>query len=177
MADKIFNVLFVCTGNSARSILAECIMNREGLGRFKGFSAGSNPKGTIHPFAIDLLKTLNYKTDDLRSKDWAEFSAPGAPDLDFVFTLCDSAANEACPVFPGRPMSAHWGLPDPAAATGNEALRRTAFADAYRMINNRVTVFANLPMASLDKLSLKTQLEEIGQAQPPEEPPAAKESA
>lgn len=173
MADKVFNVLFVCTGNSARSILAECIMNREGLGKFKGFSAGSTPKGSVHPFAIDLLKTLNYKTDDLRSKDWAEFTQPGAPELDFVFTLCDSAANEACPVFPGQPTSAHWGLPDPAAATGNEALRRAAFADAYRMINNRVSIFANLPMTSLDKLSLKARLEEIGQAQPPE----AKESA
>lgn len=173
MADKIFNVLFVCTGNSARSILAECIMNREGLGKFKGFSAGSAPKGEVHPYALDLLKTLNYRTDELRSKDWDEFTQPGAPELDFVFTMCDSAANEPCPVYPGQPMSAHWGLPDPAAATGNEALRRTAFADAYRMINNRVSIFANLPMASLDKMSLKKRLEEIGQAQPPE----AKESA
>ena len=172
MADKIFNVLFVCTGNSARSIMAECIMNREGLGKFKGFSAGSSPKGEVHPYALDLLKTLNYKTDDLRSKDWTEFTQPGAPELDFVFTMCDSAANEPCPVYPGQPMSAHWGLPDPAAATGNEALRRTAFADAYRMINNRVSIFANLPLTSLDKLSLKKHLEEIGQAQP-----EAKESA
>lgn len=173
MADKVYNVLFVCTGNSARSIMAECILNRVGAGKFKGFSAGSNPRGSVHPYAIDLLRTLNFKTDTLRSKDWVEFTQPGAPDLQFVFTLCDQAANEPCPVFPGQPVSAHWGLPDPAAVVGSEALRRAAFADAYRMLCSRISIFANLPLASLDKLSLTKHLEEIGTAQPSE----AKESA
>jgi protein-tyrosine-phosphatase len=158
------NVLFLCTGNSARSILAEAILAREGMGRFTAFSAGSQPKGEVHPYSIDLLRSLNHKTDHLRSKNWDEFAAPGAPALDFVFTVCDAAAAEVCPVWPGQPMSAHWGLPDPAAAEGSEAVRRQAFADAYRMLNNRITIFVNLPMSSLDRLSLQRRLDEIGKA-------------
>jgi arsenate reductase (thioredoxin) len=168
MTDKVFNVLFLCTGNSARSIIAECILNRLGQGRFKAYSAGSDRKGAIHPYAIDLLKRLNFGTDGLRSKNWDEFAAPGAPALDFVFTLCDEAAAEECPVWPGQPMTAHWGLPDPAAAEGNEIERRLAFADALRMLNNRISIFVSLPMRSLDKLSFQRRLNEIGQtaAQP-----------
>ena len=162
MTDAILNVLFLCTGNSARSILAESILNREGAGKFRAFSAGSQPKGEVHPYAIDLLKKLNYQTDKLRSKNWDEFAAADAPKLDFVFTVCDNAANEVCPIWPGQPMTAHWGLPDPAAAEGTEAERRFAFADAYRMLNNRISVFVSLPLKSLDKLSLQKRLEEIG---------------
>jgi protein-tyrosine-phosphatase len=163
VADKVFNVLFLCTGNSARSIIAECLLNRLGQGRFRAYSAGSHPKGQIHPFATDLLKRMNFVTDGLRSKSWDEFAAPGAPSLDFVFTLCDEAAAEECPAWPGQPMTAHWGLPDPAAATGNEAEKRLAFADALRMLNNRISIFVSLPMKSLDKLSLQRRLDEIGQ--------------
>jgi arsenate reductase (thioredoxin) len=168
MTDKVFNVLFLCTGNSARSIIAECILNRLGQGRFKAFSAGSHPKGQIHPYAVDLLTKLNFITEGLRSKNWDEFAAAAAPSLDFVFTLCDEAAAEECPVWPGQPMTAHWGLPDPAVAEGNEIERRLAFADALRMLNNRISIFVSLPMKSLDKLSLQRRLEEIGQttAQP-----------
>jgi protein-tyrosine-phosphatase len=160
--DKVYNVLFLCTGNSARSIMAECILNREGMTRFKGYSAGSHPKGEVHPYAIDLLKSLHYQTDSLRSKSWEEFAKPGAPALDFVFTVCDNAANEVCPIWPGQPMTAHWGVPDPAAAEGNEAERRYAFADAYRMLSNRISIFVNLPIASLDQLTLQKRLREIG---------------
>lgn len=159
---KVYNVLFVCTGNSARSIMAECIINREGLGKFKGYSAGSNPREQVHPLAIDLLANNNYRVDDLRPKDWEEFTSRGAPQLDFVFTLCDHAANEVCPVFPGQPMSAHWGLPDPAAVEGTEAERRFAFADAFRMLTQRISIFVNLPIQSLDKLSLQKRMDEIG---------------
>jgi protein-tyrosine-phosphatase len=162
----IYNVLFLCTGNSARSILAESIMNREGKGKFVGYSAGSHPKGEVHPFAIDLLKKLNYPTDQLRSKDWAEFAAPGAPEMDFVFTVCDNAANEVCPVWPGQPMSAHWGISDPAAAEGSEVERRLAFADSYRQLSNRISIFVSLPLQSLDKLSLQKRLDEIGRKMP-----------
>jgi arsenate reductase len=161
------NVLFLCTGNSARSILAECLLNRLGQGRFKAYSAGSKPKGQVHPHARDLLTKLNFLTKDLRSKDWAEFAAPGAPPLDFVFTLCDEAAAEVCPVWPGQPMTAHWGLPDPAAAPGDEVAKRLAFAEAFRMLNNRISIFVSLPMKSLDKLSLQKRLEEIGQTTMP----------
>jgi arsenate reductase (thioredoxin) len=163
MPDKIFNVLFLCTGNSARSILAELILNREGVGKFRGFSAGSHPKGQVNPYAIDLLKQLNYKTDQLRSKSWDVFAQPDSPRMDFVFTVCDDAANEVCPIWPGQPMTAHWGVPDPAVVEGTEAERRLAFADAYRMLNNRISVFVNLPMSSLDRLSLQKKLDEIGQ--------------
>lgn len=162
MADKVFNVLFICTGNSARSILAEAILNREGQGRFRAFSAGSHPKGAVHPYALDLLRRLNHSTDTLRSKSWDEFATPHAQALDFAFTVCDNAAGEVCPVWPGQPMTAHWGLPDPAAVEGSEAEKRAAFADAYRMLANRISIFVNLPLASIDKLSLQKRLDEIG---------------
>jgi protein-tyrosine-phosphatase len=161
MADPVYNVLFLCTANSARSILAECILNREGHGRFRAFSAGSQPKGPVHPYAVALLKKMNHATAGLRSKSWDEFAAPGTPPLDFVFTVCDNAANEVCPIWPGQPMTAHWGVPDPAAADGTEAERHLAFADAYRMLNNRISIFANLPLRSLDRLSLQKHLDEI----------------
>ncbi|MES1156459.1 MAG: arsenate reductase ArsC [Alphaproteobacteria bacterium] len=162
MSDHPLNVLFLCTGNSARSIIAEAIINRVGAGKFKGYSAGSQPKGEVNPNAIRLLRSLNYMTGDFRSKSWDEFAQPGAPHLDFVFTVCDNAANEVCPIWPGQPMTAHWGVPDPAAVTGSEAEIGAAFADTYRMLNNRVTVFVNLPLASLDKLSLQRRLDDIG---------------
>jgi len=166
MTQRAFNVLFLCTGNSARSILAESILNRLGAGRFKAFSAGSQPKGQVHPYVIDLLAKLSYPTAGLRSKSWDEFAAPGAPALDFVFTVCDNAANEVCPIWPGQPMTAHWGLPDPVAVEGTEVERRLAFAEAYRMLNNRIGIFANLPLKSLDKLSLQRRLDEIGRKLP-----------
>ncbi len=162
MPDKVFNVLFLCTGNSARSILAEAILNRDGLGRFKAFSAGSSPAGTVNPFAINLLQKLNFVTDGLRSKNWEEFAGPDAPRMDFVFTVCDNAASEVCPVWPGQPMSAHWGVPDPASAEGNDAQKAAAFTEAFRMLNNRIQIFVNLPLASLDHLGLQTQLDQIG---------------
>ena len=164
--DRVFNVLFLCTGNSARSIVAESIMNRLGRGRFRAFSAGSQPKGEVHPYTIDLLKKLNHPLDGLRSKSWEEFSGPDAPPLDFVFTVCDNAANEVCPVWPGQPMSAHWGVPDPAEATGSEAERRLAFSETYRMLQNRISIFVNLPIRSLDRLSLQKRLDEIGKSFP-----------
>lgn len=164
--ERVYNVLFLCTGNSARSIMAECILNRLGQGRFKGYSAGSHPKGEIHPYALQRLKNQNYPTANLRSKSWDEFGGPDAPELDFVFTVCDNAANEVCPVWPGQPMSAHWGVPDPAAATGTEAERHAAFADAMRFLYNRISLFVNLPMRSLDKLSLQRRLDEIGKTRP-----------
>ena len=164
MPDKIFNVLFLCTGNSARSILAESILQREGMGKFNAFSAGSHPKGEIHPYALDLLKQLNHSTKALRSKDWSEFAKKDSPKMDFVFTVCDNAAAEVCPVWPGQPMTAHWGLPDPAAVEGTEAEKRLAFADSYRMMKNRISAFVNLPVASLDKMSLQRKLSDIGKA-------------
>ena len=160
-----YRVLFLCTGNSARSILAEAILNREGMGRFIGLSAGSQPKGGVHPYAIDLLKNLNHKTDDLRSKSWDEFALEEAPPLNFVFTVCDNAAGEVCPIWPGQPMTAHWGLPDPDAVKGSEAVIRAAFADTYRMLTNRISIFVNLPMESLDRLSLQRRLRDIGKTQ------------
>ena len=162
MEDRVFNVLFLCTGNSARSIIAEAILAREGQGRFKSFSAGSTPSGAVHPFAEELLKKMNHPTDAFRSKSWDEFAADGTPEMDFVFTVCDSAAAEVCPVWPGQPMTAHWGVPDPAAAEGTDAEIRLAFADTYRMMTNRISIFVNLPMASLDKLALQKRLDEIG---------------
>ena len=167
-----FNVLFLCTGNSARSIMAEAILNREGHGRFRAFSAGSHPKGRIHPYAVDLLRKLNYDVSGFRSKGWTEFARPEAPKLDFVFTVCDDAAKEVCPVWPGQPMTAHWGIPDPAAATGNEAEIRLAFADAFRMLNNRISIFVSLPIRSLDKLALQKQLDSIGKTKDAGETPA-----
>jgi arsenate reductase (thioredoxin) len=162
---KTYNVLFLCTGNSARSIMAEAIMNRLGQGTFRSWSAGSQPKGAVHPQALALLRKLNYDTGGFRSKSWTEFSQAYAPQLDFVFTVCDNAAAEACPVWPGQPMTAHWGIPDPAAATGSDAQIALAFADAYRMLNARISIFVSLPLRSLDRLSLQRRLEEIGQMQ------------
>lgn len=158
-----FNVLFLCTGNTARSIMAEAVLNRLGRGRFKAYSAGSDPKGEVNPYAIQRLRNENYMIDDLRSKNWEEFSAEGAPKLDFVFTLCDNAAKETCPVWPGQPMTAHWGLPDPAAVEGREAVKHAAFADTMRMLNNRISVFVSLPMESLDRLALQKRLDTIGE--------------
>jgi len=160
--DKIFNVLFLCTGNSARSVLGEAILNRLGQGRFRGFSAGSQPKGAVHPYTLDLLRKFNHPTEGLRSKSWDEFAAPGAPPLDFVFTVCDSAAAETCPIWPGQPMTAHWGVPDPATVEGSEALKRAAFADAYGRLHNRISIFVSLPLGSLDRLALKRRLDAIG---------------
>jgi protein-tyrosine-phosphatase len=159
---RAFNVLFLCTGNSARSIMAEAITNRLAQGKFRAYSAGSQPKGALHPKAVDLLRKLNYDVSDFRSKSWEEFSRPDAPRFDFVFTVCDNAAAETCPVWPGQPMTAHWGVPDPAAVTGNEAEIGLAFADAYRMLYNRISTFVSLPIGSLDQLSLKERLHEIG---------------
>ena len=170
MTPRTYCVLFLCTGNSARSILAEAIINRVGLGHFQGFSAGSTPSGQVHPYALDLLKQSTYPTEGLRSKDWGEFAQPGSPELDFVFTVCDRAAGEACPIWPGQPVTAHWGLPDPAAAEGNEAERRLAFADTYRMLKHRIGVFVSLPLDSLDRLSLQNELDAIGE--PAAETPA-----
>lgn len=162
MDDKIYNVLFLCTGNSARSLLAEAILNREGRGRFRAFSAGSAPKPAPHPLTLDLLHREGFDTGFARSKDWEEFTRPGAPVMDFVFTVCDNAASETCPIWPGQPMTAHWGVPDPAAVEGNDAERNLAFADAYRMLRNRITIFVNLPFQSLDRMALKHGLDEIG---------------
>lgn len=162
MAERTYNVLFLCTGNSARSIFGEALLNRTGHGRFKAFSAGSHPRPEVHPYARELLEKLDYPANTFRSKSWDEFAVAGAPELDFVFTVCDDAAKEPCPVWPGQPMSAHWGVPDPVTADGTEAERRLAFAEAYRMLNNRIAAFISLPIASLDRLSLKNRLDEIG---------------
>jgi arsenate reductase (thioredoxin) len=162
MTAEPYNVLFLCTGNSARSIIAEAILNRVGQSRFKAYSAGSQPKGEVHPYALQLLKSLNHDTSFARSKSWEEFAAPGAPKMNFVFTVCDNAAMEACPVWPGQPMTAHWGVPDPAAVEGTEAEKHLAFADTYRMLNNRISIFTSLPMNTLDKLALQKRLNEIG---------------
>jgi protein-tyrosine-phosphatase len=164
------NVLFLCTGNSARSILAESILNREGMGRFRAYSAGSIPTGKVNPHALNLLKRLNYDVSGLRSKSWEEFAKEGAPQLDFVFTVCDNAANEVCPIWPGQPMTAHWGVPDPAAVEGTEAEKAFAFDDTYRMLNQRISIFVNLPLQSLSKLSLQKQLDQIGQTASSKEP-------
>jgi arsenate reductase len=158
------NVLFLCTGNSARSILAECILNRLGLGKFKAYSAGSQPRGEVNPHALAVLRKSNFDVSGLRSKSWEEFAAPDAPKLDFVFTVCDNAANEVCPVWPGQPMTAHWGLPDPAAVEGSEAEQALAFADSFRMLHQRLGIFVNLPFDRLSKLSLQRHLEDIGKA-------------
>lgn len=158
----IFNVLFLCTKNSARSILAEAVLKRLGAGRFKAFSAGSQPQGQVHPYALDLLHNQNFPTADMRSKSWDEFAQPEAAKMDFVFTVCDNAANEVCPIWPGQPISAHWGVPDPAAVDGSEAVKRAAFAETMRFMNNRIGLFVNLPLRSLDRLTLKKRLDEIG---------------
>ncbi len=157
------NVLFLCTGNSARSLMAEAIITRESMGKFRGFSAGSQPTGAPNPHALTLLQSLNYDTSQLRSKSWDEFSGPDAPKMDFVFTVCDSAAAEPCPFWPSQPISAHWGLPDPAAATGTEAQIALAFHAAYQMLRNRISIFVNLPLTSLDGPSLQHELDAIAQ--------------
>lgn len=157
-----YNVLFLCTGNSARSIMAECLLERLGAARFRAFSAGSFPAGAVNPYALAVLERRNHRTDHLRSKSWDEFAAPGAPEMDFVFTVCDRAAGEVCPVWPGRPVSAHWGFADPAEVEGKEAVIRAAFANAYREIATRIEIFASLPIESLDRLALKRKLDEIG---------------
>lgn len=157
-----YNVLFLCTGNSARSIMAEAILARAGAGRFNAYSAGSHPKGEVHPHALRLLERLNYKIGGFRSKSWDEFTLPGAPALDFAFTVCDNAAGEVCPIWPGQPMTAHWGVPDPPAAAGSDAEIAAAFADAYGRLSNRIEVFTNLPLASLDRLTLQNRLDAIG---------------
>ena len=162
MSDHPFNVLFLCTGNSARSIMAEAILNRVGAGKFRAYSAGSQPKGRVHPHTMQLLANLGYDTLRFRSKSWSEFAKPGAPALDFVFTVCDNAAGETCPVWPGQPMTAHWGIPDPAEAKGSAAEVGLAFREAYRMLSQRIGVFAALPIRSLDQLSLQRRLDEIG---------------
>jgi arsenate reductase len=162
MTHAPLNVLFVCTGNSARSILAEAIIGRVAPGKFKGYSAGSDPKEEINPFASRLLKSLNYDISQFRPKNWEEFAKPGAPPLDFVFTLCDDAANEQCPYWPGQPMSAHWGLPDPAAFVGEDVQKALAFADTYRMLNHRISIFTSLPLASLERVALQHRLDAIG---------------
>jgi arsenate reductase len=162
MSDRPFNVLFLCTGNSARSIMAEAILNKIGAGKFRALSAGSQPKGRVHPEALQLLQSLGYDTSSFRSKSWSEFADPGAPLLDFVFTVCDNAAGEACPVWPGQPMTAHWGVPDPAEAKGTPAEIAFAFKDAYRMLFQRIGIFTSLPLRSLDQLSIQSKLREIG---------------
>ena len=162
MIDKPFNVLFLCTGNSARSIIAEAILNKAGEGKFRAYSAGSQPKGEVNPNTIALLRGLDYDTSGLRSKSWSEFAAPGAQSLDFVFTVCDNAAGEACPFWPGQPMTAHWGIPDPAEAKGSPAEIALAFKDAYRMLERRIAIFTALPIRSLDRLSLQAKLKDIG---------------
>jgi len=159
------NILFLCTGNSARSIMAEAILNRLGQGKFKAYSAGSFPKGEVNPHALTVLRKSNFDVSKLRSKSWDEFAQPNAPKLDFVFTVCDDAAKEVCPIWPGQPMSAHWGLPDPANAEGSEAEQALAFADTFRMLYQRISIFVSLPFDKLSKLSLQKHLDDIGQTQ------------
>ena len=165
MSDRIFNVLFLCTGNSARSILAESLLNHLGKGRFRAFSAGSHPVGQVNPLVLDLLKQQGMPVDSLRSKNWDEFATPDAPALDFVFTVCDNAAGEVCPVWPGQPMTAHWGIEDPAAVEGNDGAKQKAVSTAYRLLSRRISLFISLPIQKLDGLSLQKQLNDIGQMQ------------
>ena len=165
MTERPFNVLFLCTGNSARSIMAEAILNKLGAGKFRAFSAGSQPKAAVNPRTIDLLQSLGHETSGFRSKSWNEFAKAGAPALDFVFTVCDNAAGETCPFWPGQPMTAHWGVPDPAEATGSAAEIALAFKDTYRMLHQRIAVFVALPIRSLDQLTLRRRLREIGRMQ------------
>ena len=164
------NVLFLCTGNSARSIIAEAILNREGRGNFRAFSAGSQPKGEVHPYSLDLLRRLNFDVSGFRSKSWNEFAGTDKVPLDFVFTVCDNAAGEVCPIWPGKPMTAHWGIPDPAEAKGSEAEIALAFKDAYRMLHQRIGIFVALPVRSLDRLTLQSKLRDIGRISHAREP-------
>ncbi|MCA3645406.1 MAG: arsenate reductase ArsC [Methylobacterium sp.] len=162
MSDRVFNVLFLCTGNSARSVLAESILQKDGTGKFRAFSAGSQPKGEVNPWSLRVLKSLGYPHEGFRSKSWDEFSGPHAPAMDFIFTVCDSAAGEACPVWLGYPTTAHWGIEDPAAVEGSDIEKERAFVEAFRLLKNRISAFIALPIATLDKLTLDTRLKEIG---------------
>jgi arsenate reductase (thioredoxin) len=164
VADRSYNVLFLCTGNSARSILAEAVLNHRGGGRFRAFSAGSHPNGRVNPYALGLLAKAGLPSEGLRSKSWDEFAAPGSPSLDFVFTVCDNAANETCPVWPGQPVTAHWGLPDPAAVAGTETDKEKAFRDTYVALERRISLFTSLPISGLDQLALKRRVDEIGRS-------------
>lgn len=165
MSDRIFNVLFLCTGNSARSIIAESILNKDGAGRFRAFSAGSQPNGTVKPLALKVLESYDYPTEGFRSKDWEEFATAEAQVMDFVFTVCDNAAGETCPIWPGQPMSAHWGIEDPAHVEGTDIQKQAAYVTAFRYLRNRISAFIALPVSSLDKISLKARLVEIGQSE------------
>lgn len=160
MSDKVYNVLFLCTGNSARSILAEAILNKDGAGRFRAYSAGSFPKGAVHPMALEVLSSLGFSTAGARSKSWDEFAGPDAPPIDFIFTVCDNAAGETCPIWPGHPMTAHWGIEDPAAVEGEG--QRNAFVTALRYLRNRIDLFLELPIAALDAMTLQARLRDIG---------------
>ena len=162
MSDRVYNVLFLCTGNSARSILGEALLNQLGQGRFKAYSAGSHPKGSVHPRALEILRDEGLPIDGLRSKPWDEFAGPGAPVMDFVFTVCDNAANETCPVWPGQPVTAHWGIEDPAAVVGTPVVEGAAFVTAFRYMRNRITAFVALPVASLDRMTLQNRVRAIG---------------
>jgi arsenate reductase (thioredoxin) len=162
MTERVFNVLFLCTGNSARSILAEAILNGVGTGRFRAFSAGSHPAGKVNPYAIELLQQRDLRVSELRSKNWNEFAAPGAPHLDFVFTVCDNAAGETCPIWPGRPVTAHWGIPDPAAVSGSDTEIRKAFSAAFTLLQRRISLFTSLPLARLDALAIQREVDRIG---------------
>jgi arsenate reductase len=168
MADKVYHVLFLCTGNSARSIMAEALLNTLGKGRFQAYSAGSHPGGTVNPFALEKVRVLDYPPERLRSKSWDEFAVPGAPQMDFIITVCDNAAGEVCPIWPGQPISAHWGFEDPAAAQGSDDDKRRVFEKVFRQISARINIFANLPLAALDKAAIQRELKQIGA-----EPPAA----
>jgi arsenate reductase len=168
MADRIHNVLFLCTGNSARSILAESLLSHWGRGKFRGFSAGSFPKGQVHPFAVDLLKRMNLPGENLRSKSWDEFAAAGAPPIDFIITVCDNAAGEVCPIWPGKPVTAHWGVADPAAVEGTNLEKAAAFREAFKELETRIKLFTSLPISSLDRMTLQSKLGEIGKT--PTEP-------
>jgi arsenate reductase len=168
MTGKVYNVLFLCTGNSARSILAEALLNRWGQGKFRGYSAGSHPTGKVNPLALEILQRHDFPTEGLRSKAWDEFAVPGAPQMDFVFTVCDNAANEVCPVWPGQPMTAHWGVADPAAVEGSELEKIQAFREAFRVLEKRIQAFVNLPVPLLDKIKLKQEIDQIGKLAPEE---------
>jgi arsenate reductase len=168
MAERPYNVLFLCTGNSARSIIAEALINQWGRGKFQGFSAGSHPKGTVHPIALELLEHMKLPTEGLRSKSWDEFAALGAVPLDFVFTVCDNAAGEVCPYWRDQPMTAHWGVPDPAAVEGSEIEQWLAFREAFRLLDNRIRIFTSLPLASLDRIKIQERLDANGAAQSPD---------
>jgi arsenate reductase len=163
MMSRVYNVMFLCTGNSARSIMAESILRKDGNGNFRAYSAGSHPNGIVNPFALKILESFNYPTDGLRSKSWDEYAGPDAPVMDFVFTVCDNAAGELCPIWPGHPMTAHWGIEDPAAVTGSDIEKEKAFVQASRYMKNRISLFLSLPLASIDKMALGTRLREIGQ--------------